>query len=156
MLFGRNALSPLLLEIIGNPNVGRFRDAFVVASDGGVPEIHVYTRNGGGNREHYADGEASAACDCTGCIITHQLPAHPLYLGDRDDDFDYTYATVRFRVPEKFLPLVGLLANKDQATAEKWKDLFARLNEAGPTDPQVARVAEALRPVFEKLTGGAG
>lgn len=43
---------------------------------------------------------SSIDCSCTGCTQCFRLPAHPLYLFDRDDDFDCTYATTYFRLPE--------------------------------------------------------
>jgi len=110
MIFGVNPASDFLLALVDltKAEVGRFRDCFVTA-DG--KEIAVYTRNGGGNREHYDnDEEAGPGCGCTGCIITYRLPAHPYYLRDADDDFDCTYATVYFKVPEAALPLVKDLA----------------------------------------------
>jgi hypothetical protein len=80
------------------------------------PEIHVYTRNGGGNRQHWSfsyENDAGEACECPGCIIEHRLPKHPNYLSDHDDDFDCTYATIHFSVPEEHLARVNaMLAEK--------------------------------------------
>lgn len=42
----------------------------------------------------------SEECGCYGCVITYRLPKHPLYLSDEDDDYDCTYATIYFRIPE--------------------------------------------------------
>src|SRR3990167_2492115 len=99
MLFGQNPVARELLEVLGlrPSDVGRFRDAVLLEDC-----IAVYTRNGGGNREHYenANGtDAGEGCPCTGCIITFHLPKHPLYLRDQDDSFDNTYATVYFKFP---------------------------------------------------------
>lgn len=83
-------------------DVGRYRSSWVEKGEGGEARIAVYTRNGGGNRDHWDDEkEAGESCDCTGCTIMFHLPKHPLYLFDRDDEFDCTYATVYFRVPEE-------------------------------------------------------
>lgn len=84
---------------------GRIRDAWVEKDDGKYV-LSVYTRNGGGNREHYDDVPAGKECSCTGCIITHRLPADPLYLRDADDTFDNTYATVKFRLPDNYVELI--------------------------------------------------
>lgn len=46
------------------------------------------------------DVRDSAECSCVGCLIEHRLPQHPGYLFDQDDDFDSTYATIYFAVPE--------------------------------------------------------
>src|SRR3990167_4624353 len=82
----------------------RFRDCFIgkVNSDEeidqfGIPLhkhgdemlISVYTRVGGGNRESYQ-------------TEIEELRATPGYVEDFDDDFDCTFATFVFKVPEKF------------------------------------------------------
>lgn len=99
IMFGANpSLEAAVKNAIGN--VGRYRSAWIEKGKDGTPVLAVYTRNGGGNREHYDDAtEPGPECECTGCIITHKLPAHALYIGDRDDDFDRTYCTVYFRLP---------------------------------------------------------
>lgn len=72
-----------MLEL-GHPDeLPRFRDCFVEAE-----EIHVYTRVGGGNR------------DCG--YGEERLQWHTNFLRDFDDDFDSTYATYCFSVPEKW------------------------------------------------------
>lgn len=72
----------------------RFRDCFAEYEGGGNGEpiknreIHVYTRVGWGNRNSgYGEEE---------------LQVHPNYLRDFDDDFDNTYATYVFSVPNEF------------------------------------------------------
>lgn len=113
MLFGRNPGSEVILATLGltTKDVGRFRDCYVANG-----EIAVYTRNGGGNREHWDDDrEGGEGCSCTGCIITYSLPRHPCYLRDKDDDFDCTYATIYFKFPEEYAD--GLRA---MDTGEKW------------------------------------
>lgn len=82
MMFGQNPVAPLILEALALPPiaVGRFRDAFVSSG-----EFAVYTRNGGGNREHYGcEGEEEGEdCFCTGCIMTYQLPSIRTTFGTR-------------------------------------------------------------------------
>ena len=100
LVFGKNPAADAILATLGlkRDEVGRFRDAFVANG-----EIAVYTRNGGGNREHWdEEQEEGDACSCTGCVITYRLPKHPLYLRDADDDFDQTYATIYFRFPDEY------------------------------------------------------
>jgi len=69
----------------------RFRDCFT--HDPEHPEyddkIHIYTRVGGGNRESY---EAEI----------NELRAMAGYLADHDDNFDSTYATFVYEIPEKW------------------------------------------------------
>jgi hypothetical protein len=72
-LFGVNPLSGVLLGMLGGKpsDVGRFRDTYVTEQDG-QPVIAVYTRNGGGNRDHYDDeSESGPECSCTGCTMKH-------------------------------------------------------------------------------------
>ena len=124
--FGRNLIAPYILEALELPQsaVGRFRDAFV--ADG---EFAVYTRNGGGNREHYSyEGqEEGEDCFCTGCIITYHLPKHPNYLRDKDDDFDSTYATVYFSIPEKYKEVFEPFDTGKFDPDARWFELFDRL-----------------------------
>lgn len=85
MVFKTSAQAPLVLALLERaPSAfGRFRDAWIEKDEAGVVRLAVYTRNGGGNREDNMpvfDGD-------------------PLYLFDRDDDFDNTYATIYFKVP---------------------------------------------------------
>lgn len=119
LVFGRNPIAPIILEALALPEsaVGRFRDAFV--SNG---EFAIYTRNGGGNREHFSDDgtEEGEDCFCTGCIITYHLPKHPNYLRDKDDDFDSTYATVYFSIPEKYKELFSEFDSGDFNPDERW------------------------------------
>lgn len=42
----------------------------------------------------------SDGCACPGCTIQYRLRKHPLYVTDRDDEFDSTYATIFFRAPD--------------------------------------------------------
>jgi hypothetical protein len=81
-VFGMNPDTDRLLEILGatRADFGRFRNVYM--EDG---YIVVYTRNGGGNREDY---------------FPAWVTGHPWYSHDTDDDFDCTYASIYFKVPE--------------------------------------------------------
>lgn len=118
MIFGMNFRTDDILAMLGNPDVGRLRDTWIEERDGELM-IVVYTRNGGGNREHsiFEDGEEGEGCYCTGCIQTYHLPAHPLYLFDEDDDYDCTYAANYFRVPDEH-----------RATIESWRQAASQDN----------------------------
>jgi hypothetical protein len=68
--------------------IPRFRDAFVRwNSDKTEPELIIFTRTGGGNREDYEEG------------ITY-LRSLPGYLRDADDEFDATYALFYYQCPQ--------------------------------------------------------
>ena len=86
ILFGKNSQSALLLAVVGlrECDVERFRD--VSASDDGST-ISVYSRTGGGNRSDYPN------------TLMRHLSG---WNGSEDDDFDSTYATDTFTVPERW------------------------------------------------------
>jgi hypothetical protein len=112
--------------------VGRLRDAWIEKDSDGEPIIAVYTRNGGGNREHWDDDdddvEAGKDCDCTGCIATYQLPAMEQYIRDVDDDFDRTYATFYFRAPPEFRDSMLDVASDHINMSEKWLEAIDKIN----------------------------
>lgn len=127
LMHGQNPLGPDLLAVIGLTvgDVGRYRDAYV--SEG---MIAVYTRNGGGNRECW-DDEADD-CRCTGCIATRHLPAHPLYLFDRDDSFDETYATFYFRIPDDWRERLAQFDIGEFDSDERWMAVISALEKLAP------------------------
>jgi len=90
MLFGWNPscvlLAPMLTEENPQTFFPRFRDCYL---SGDREHIEIYTRVGGGNREEYADE-------------IEDLRSMPTYVSDEDDDFDCTYATFTFEVPEEW------------------------------------------------------
>jgi hypothetical protein len=70
----------------------RIRDTWVERQPDGPPVLAVYTRNGGGNREHTGED------GCTACA-GEKATEHPAYLSDADDEFDSTYRTYRLAFP---------------------------------------------------------
>ena len=86
LLFGINANTPLLLAVLGlrESDVERLRD--VHASEDGS-QITVYTRTGGGNRGGYPN-------------LT--LRKAPGWQGSVDDEYDTTYCSDTFAVPEQW------------------------------------------------------
>ena len=100
----------------------RFRDCFT--EDDEHPElkdhIHVYTRTGGGNRESY---EAEH-------LAMRMMPG---FVTDYDDDFDCTYASWVFRVPEH------------------WKADYNKIMEGNIKEVSIEYQAE-LRRVYPKLS----
>jgi len=87
MVMGENPLGkPLVALLVARQEllVGRYRDAWMESS-GELLLIRVHTRMGGGNRDDYEDS-------------IENMRAHPWYLTDEDDDFDYTYADFWFVV----------------------------------------------------------
>jgi hypothetical protein len=119
-LFGRNPMSHVLLATLGldEGSVGRFRDCHLSRGEDGKTRIVVFTRNGGGNREDYQG-------------VTDELQAHPNYLRDYDDDFDCTYASYEFSVPEKYAAEIEELMEDNGPEAppmERFKNLLDLLS----------------------------
>ncbi|AJA41438.1 hypothetical protein AXJ14_gp119 [Geobacillus virus E3] len=83
MLFGKNPNRDIILALIGlkECDVQRFRDCGLT-KDG----IYIYTRTGGGNREAYPN---------------ELLTSNQWYRYDEDDEYDSTYATYYFDIPDE-------------------------------------------------------
>jgi hypothetical protein len=144
-----------LLAILGNPVVARFRDAWVEKGADG-PVIAVYTRQGGGNRECYCSeaydpaqrqdqrpiAEQHVPSNCY-AACNEALAAHPLYARDRDDDFDSTYATFYFRVPDEYREALEALQREPVDTDERWQQAIAAI-KSGSLRPGLAAAADQL------------
>lgn len=137
MLFGstENKMSTLVLAL-GHMDVGRYRDLFVETTDEADQYVlAVYTRNGGGNRESYAEQIAA-------------MHAHPLFISDTNDVFDETYATFRFR----FDPAAAwdaAVARGDMRSGTKGRQVFVdymHLLAVPPVDTD-ERWKQALRSI---------
>ena len=106
MIRGVNQATFFILPMLGKhpDEYPRFRDCFPGAmknseekDEFGIPLktttdealISVYARVGGGNRHDYNDE-------------IEKMRKMPTYVRDYDDDFDCTYATFIFEVPEKW------------------------------------------------------
>lgn len=116
--FSGNARIALAMLAIKPEDCGRFRDAWI---DVGGEKIIIYTRNGGGNRESYED-------------VTEAFRSHPLFVEDFDDDFDCTYASYVFRVPNDYAFLARELAPKEALPSLKEK-----------TDAAIEAVGESMK-----------
>lgn len=98
----------------------------------------------------------SSSCACPGCVISYQLPKHPQYICDRDDDFDCTYATIYFSIPEEFVELIGILAKDktakpDSTPEERFFQFMDKLKSADKDDPQFSRVKSAMEGLFKQM-----
>lgn len=113
MIFGHNHLAASLLGIleVSPDSIDRFRDCFLNA-DG--TEIVIYTRTGGNNRADYEEG-------------IERLRKIPGYIGDADDDFDATYASFRYAVPETVAEACKKLATSHGVDPAKRWDEFANV-----------------------------
>lgn len=137
MLHGVNPFASFLLTLIGvDPDmIPRFRDCYV--NDEGLIVIH--TRTGGGNREHYEDGN-------------EYLQEIEGYVRDEDDSFDCTYANFYYKPDELFKPVVDGIKEMSAAEtpAEKWQKLFADL-QAGEDNERVKRALEVGKPIIDMI-----
>jgi hypothetical protein len=100
----------------------RFRDCFLGDEEKEITDkILVYTRVGGGNREHYEEE-------------IEELRSMPTYVEDYDDDFDNTFANFIFDIPEEYKADYDLIMNgKLQEISEEYKakmyEVFPKLEE---------------------------
>jgi hypothetical protein len=140
-LFGVNPLSAVYMTMLGltSGDVGRFRDCYLQKNVHGDLRIVIFTRNGGGNRDDYAG-------------TTESLQAHPEYVEDFDDEFDSTYASYVFKVPEKFKVMAEQFASEQGEVKEpmaRFKDLLDKMQNHKDDDPEVQRALEIGKKILE-------
>lgn len=126
MVYGVNQEAFFILPMLGKhpDEYPRFRDCFIgkqhtdgeldcfgspIHKHGDEKLISVFTRVGGGNREGYEKE-------------IEELRNMPEYIEDYDDDYDPTYATFVFKVPEVFTKDFELIVeDKIEDTSEEYK-----------------------------------
>ena len=120
MINGFNPACVLIMPMLGRKQdeYPRFRDCFVTEEK----NIAIYTRVGGGNR-NCGYGE-------------EELYEDENFLTTYDDDFDSTYATYEFKVPEKWKAdfdkiLCGDFASVSVEYIEYLKQFYPKLAEQG-------------------------
>lgn len=104
----------------------RFRDCFVSDDN----NIEIYTRVGGNNRNQGYGEE--------------KLYADPNFITTYDDDYDNTYATYVFRVPDKWkADFDKIMAMRLWETSPEYqaylREFFPKLNESGLFDKAFAK-----------------
>lgn len=119
MLNGLNPCTFFILPMLGEKHPDyypRFRNCYV---ENGL--IHVYTRVGGGNR------------DCG--YGEEELYAHPNFMTTFDNEFDNTYATYTFTVPDEFksdydkIVLDGDLKGVSQLLKDRVRKVYPELED---------------------------
>lgn len=112
VIFGENKLKDILFKILNKKesDFGRFRDIYI---DEEKKCIGVYTRNGGGNRKDYEE-------------VFEEMKKHPLYLYNEDDDFDCTYATIYFKLPEEYKELLNY---GEKNKNSQWLELIEKIGK---------------------------
>lgn len=123
MMNGFNPACVYILPMLGKKSdeYPRFRDCFVTEDN----NIAIFTRVGGGNRgQGYGE---------------EKLMEDENFIRDYDDDFDNTYATYVFKVPEKWKADFDLIMDgKCSEVSDEYvaliKEFYPKLNEAGVID----------------------
>ena len=120
MMNGFNPACVFIMPMLGRKQAEwpRFRDCWVTEEG----NIAIYTRVGGGNR-NCGYGE-------------DQLYEDPNFLNTYDDEYDNTYATYEFKVPEKWKADFDLIMNNGiKEVSEEYKiylkEFFPKLAEEG-------------------------
>ncbi len=157
LVHGENPFSSVLLAMLGitRNDVPRYRDCFWTGE-----HIAIHTRTGGGNRDSYDSPESRREAypeiyDTEEAVnagpFNRDLQALPTYVRDEDDDFDSTYATFYFTVPEAVAWVIPQLQAADATPAQKWHAALDKLKTADESDPQVKRIMGTMRPLFEQI-----
>lgn len=123
MMNGFNPACVYILPMLGKKSeeYPRFRDCFVTEDN----NIAIFTRFGGGNRgQGYGEDE---------------LMEDENFIRYYDDDFDNTYATYVFKVPDKWKADFDLIMDsKFSEVSDEYvaliKEFYPRLNMAGMID----------------------
>ena len=160
MLFGENPYGVVFLALLGlqRVDIPRYRDCWW---DGEY--ICVYTRTGGGNREYYDSADKCRAnypeyFEGTEDSVpsgpwNDDLRALPTFVRDVDDDYDCTYATFYFRVPESLQWVIPHLSIIDKSPADRWQELISKLNDpATADDADVQRATKVMEPLLDAIT----
>ena len=120
MVNGFNPACVFIMPMLGRKQAEwpRFRDCWVTEEG----NIAIYTRVGGGNR-NCGYGE-------------EQLYEDPNFLDTYDDEYDTTYATYEFKVPEKWkadfdLIIKGEIKKVSEEYKAYLKEFFPKLTEEG-------------------------
>jgi hypothetical protein len=106
-LFDVNPSADIVVEAVGATGlIPRFRDAYF---DADKNRLVIFTRTGGGNREYYDSRDRESSEGGRQGPFNDDLRALPAFLYDEDDEFDCTYASFYFSVPEAYKPIFDTL-----------------------------------------------
>ncbi|HXU26266.1 MAG TPA: hypothetical protein VN698_03475, partial [Bacteroidia bacterium] len=78
--------------------------------------LQVYTRCGGGNRE---------SCQ----HVFDEIAKHPLYSHNADDDYDTTYCTFFFNIPDEYKEICKDILDMP-STSERWKQALEAMSDS--------------------------
>lgn len=141
-LFGENKDAVPLLGMIKmtRDSFDRYRDVYL-NTQGTI--IYVLTRCGGSNRTVCADR-------------IEQIKQNKYYIKDYDDDFDNTYCTFEFKVPDKYLIATKKMAPKEPVLSikEKFDKEIAESNIPGSDASQ--RMEAIAKQLLDGIEGNSG
>jgi hypothetical protein len=132
-------MGPILLELLGNPSVPRFRDCYL-GMDEGQRRIIIYTRTGGGNREAY-EAENQVLREVAG------------FVRDYDDDFDSTFAYFVYEIPAEHRDVLEQ-CSLPNTPREKFDALMEALR-SGKSTPETKRAEIIGKQIVNAITKGA-
>lgn len=165
-LFGVNPMAGLLMHALGieSGDVPRFRDCWL-DTEGPKYLIALHTRTGGGNRAMY-ECEASARRNYPEYFDGKDDPSGPWnadlrklpgFVFDEDDDFDNTYATFFYEVPEAFKGIIETMHNLTgdmQPPSERWQKVLDDLRSRNET-PETQRALALGEKIFAQIKSAA-
>lgn len=146
LLFGKNPYSGMILSALNltEGDIGRFRDCWTEEK-----RICIYTRLGGNNRKCYCtEKEIENHSDCYRRQI-EILQSHPLYLEDKDDSDNSTYATFYFQIPNDLVPLLKFMEADKVNTNELWANKLTEIKNS--SKEEVRKKYPQLTDIIEKL-----
>ena len=144
LAIGTSGYPPMLMGIPGlHPTmIGRYRDHWLERNGDSEDSLilALYTRNGGGNREEYAEQLDEM----------HSLPS---FISDADDEFDSTYCTLRFLFTrEQAITWLDAHRREDVEQTiepeEAWDDLL------GVAEPLPRDMSLIWRAILQTMEGG--
>ena len=83
-------------------------------------------------------------------MIERILPQHPNYLNDRDDDFDSTYATIYFSIPDQMKELAKQLETKTFDPDKRWMEKLESMQNE--TVESLKQKYPVLMKVLDEIT----
>jgi len=124
------------------------RGALLISAE---PKQRVKTGRMVTTLRYHCDAPNSAECGCPGCIIEHRMKQHPNYIRDYDDDFDCTYASIVFSIPEKYRKRIGeFYDEKQKSPGERFARLIEQL-KSDEKDPVIQKATETLKPLLDMI-----
>lgn len=137
ILHGQSEVVPFIMAVLKKEplDFGRFRDAWI---ENGT--FAIYTRNGGGNREYYMPAD---------------IEEWDGYISDKDDDFDNTYATIYFEIPDRYKDFFSMF-DSDKSGDDRWQEYFESMKKPDYVPPpEIKELFEQINNTIMEVKDGA-